>query len=86
MILEVKQEQMSFDDNSNDGYYSPQRSCGKVMFSQASVILFTGGDVCVGGCAWQGARMAGGACMVGGMRGGGHGRRDGHCSRRYASY
>ena len=24
-------------------YYLPQRSCGKVMFSQASVILFTGG-------------------------------------------
>ena len=24
-------------------YYRPQRSCGKVMFSQASVILFTGG-------------------------------------------
>ena len=23
-------------------YYRPQRSCGKVMFSQASVILFTG--------------------------------------------
>ena len=23
--------------------YRPQRSCGKVMFSQASVILFTGG-------------------------------------------
>ena len=28
-------------------FYRPQRSCGKVMFSQASVILFTG--VCV----WQ---------------------------------
>ena len=25
--------------------YRPQRSCGKVMFSQASVILFTGGVV-----------------------------------------
>ena len=24
-------------------YYRPQRSCGKVMFSQVSVILFTGG-------------------------------------------
>ena len=24
-------------------FYRPQRSCGKVMFSQASVILFTGG-------------------------------------------
>ena len=27
----------------NRYYYRPQRSCGKVMFSQASVILFTGG-------------------------------------------
>ena len=27
--------------------YRPQRRCGKVMFSQASVILFTGGgEVC----------------------------------------
>ena len=26
--------------------YRPQRSCGKVMFSQASVILFTGVCVC----------------------------------------
>ena len=26
-------------------YYRPQRSCGKVMFSQASVILFTGEGV-----------------------------------------
>ena len=25
-------------------YYRPQRSCGKVMFSQASVILFTWGE------------------------------------------
>ena len=24
-------------------YYRPQRSCDKIMFSQASVILFTGG-------------------------------------------
>ena len=29
------------------------------------------------GCVWQG-----GACMAGGIRG----KRDGHCSRRYASY
>ena len=27
------------------GFYPPQCSCGKVMFSQASVILFTGGGV-----------------------------------------
>ena len=29
--------------------YCPQQSCGKVIFSQASVILFTGG-----GCNWAG--------------------------------
>ena len=35
-------------------YYRPQCSCGKVMFSQASVILFTEGGVCPGGeCVWQ---------------------------------
>ena len=50
--------------------YRPQRSCGKVMFSQASVILFTGGVCMVGGMrdrgyVWQGAFMAGG-CMAGG--------------------
>ena len=37
-------------------YYRPQRSCGKVMFSQASVILFTG--ECIPACTgadtpWQ---------------------------------
>ena len=30
-------------------FYRPQRSCSKVMFSQVSVILFTGGR----GCVWQ---------------------------------
>ena len=44
-------------------YYRPQRSCGKVMFSQASVILFTGGcgrGACVAGVgnAWQGVGNA----------------------------
>ena len=38
--------------------YRPQCSCGKVMFSQVSVILSTGG------CVWWG-----GACMVRGMSG-----------------
>ena len=69
--------------------YRPQRSCGKVMSSQASVILFTGG----GGRAWreEGVHVRGGgmhgreACMaVGGE--GVRDRRDGHCSGRYASY
>ena len=35
--------------------YRPQRSWGKVIFSQASVILSTGGGACV---------VAGGACVV----------------------
>ena len=45
------------------------------------------------GHAWQGLCKVG-ACIVGGMHGGGlhggeggmHGKRDGHCSGRYASY
>ena len=50
------------------------------MFSQASVNLSTWG------CAWQGACMWR-ACMTGAwMAGGVCGRRDGHCSERYASY
>ena len=46
------------------------------------------GCVCMaGGCAWHGGVHGRGcawqvACVVGGV----HGRRDGHCSRRYASY
>ena len=45
-----------------------------------------------GGMHGRGACMEGGmcdrgACMTGGMHGGGmYGRRDGHCSRQYASY
>ena len=31
--------------------YRPQRSCGKVMFSRESVILFMGGRVCLGDVA-----------------------------------
>ena len=59
------------------------------MFSQASVILSRGGGE--GGRAWQGSmrgacttggRAWQGACIAGDMRG----RRDGHCSGRYASY
>ena len=59
-------------------YYRPQRSWGKVIFSQACVILFTGGGRVWpggGGVLWQGACMAGGhawlgeACMAGGVHG-----------------
>ena len=40
------------------------------------------GEVHVGGYAWQRGHVWHWACMAGGMRG----RRDGHCSGRYASY
>ena len=53
--------------HTNSNLYHPQRSCGKVMFSQASVILFMGG----GGHARRGMCVAGwgrhvwwGACMA----------------------
>ena len=44
------------NENKNQNFYRPQRSWGKVMFLQASVILFTGGGVRgfirEGGRAW----------------------------------
>ena len=61
--------------------YCPQRSWGKVMFSQVCVILFTGGVCMVAGrCAWLLGGMHGcwGACMEKGghawKRGGMHGK------------
>ena len=42
-------------------------SCGKVMFSQASVILSNGG----GGNAWQEGVCGRGACVAGAVHGGG---------------
>ena len=46
--------------------YHPQRSCGKVIFSRASVILSTGGAcVAVGKHAWQGACIVGGRVWQG---------------------
>ena len=51
--------------------YRPQCSCSKVMFSQASVILFIGGGGGMHDGVWQdgmhGNRMcvAGGLCMAG---------------------
>ena len=57
----------SLGKNMHDNY-RPQRSWGKVIFSQASVILSTGGGMrgCWGGCAWLREGMCGcwGACMV----------------------
>ena len=71
--------------------YRPQTKFAKVMFSQVSVCPWgvhgRGGMPGRGWYMWQGACVAGNhawqrTCMAGGMRG----RRDGHCSRRYASY
>ena len=60
-------------------HYRPQRSCGKVMFSQTSVILFTEGACVVGvrgrghawqgGHAWQVGHVWQGACMAGDVHG-----------------
>ena len=50
--------------------YRLQRSWGKVMFLQASVILSTGGACMAGGHAWPGGHAwLGGVCVVGGMHG-----------------
>ena len=58
----------SFESNIMN-FYCPQRSCGKVMFLKASVILFIGGGgVCGQGMHGWGSCVAGGE---GGMHGGG---------------
>ena len=57
-------------------FYRPQRSWGKVMFSQASVILSTGGVCSRGrGCLVSGGRWS----LV-------ETPRDGYCCGRYTSY
>ena len=49
--------------------YRPQRSSGKVIFSQASVILFTGGGCLVQGeCLVPGGSGPGGALVRGDAR------------------
>ena len=50
-------------------YYRPQRSWGKVIFSQACVILFTGGVHGRGGCLAWGVHGSGGVPGPGGMPG-----------------
>ena len=48
------------------GFNRPQRSCGKVMFSQACVILFTGGvsvAACTTGHITGGLSLSGGLCL-----------------------
>ena len=52
-------------------FYRPQRSCGKVMFSKASVILFTGGYL-----VWQTPFVGRHSPPAA----------DSYCSGRYASY
>ena len=62
---------------------------GKVIFSQAPIILFTGGGVCMprGGCMPSGGMRAWAcACRGHAWPGGTLGRRDGHCSGWQASY
>ena len=78
--------------------YRPQRSWGKVIFSQASVILLTGRNASSRGCFLLGGCFLGG-CFLGGVPpprgelppGGASSRRggpggDGYCCGRYASY
>ena len=47
-------------------FYRPQRSWGKVIFSQASVILSAGGVPGPGGCAWSGGVPGPGGMVPGG--------------------
>ena len=52
-------------------HYRPQRSWGKVIFSQASVILLTGGGLVPGGCGvWSGGVRSRGMSAPGGVPGG----------------
>ena len=68
---------------SNFLYYRPQRSCGKVIFSQACVKNAVGGG---GGRVWQGMPcmvkgwgMVRGVCVAGGVHGRGHVWQGGMC-------
>ena len=75
--------------------YSPQQSWGKVIFSQASVILLTGGGsapggLLLGGCFLLGCVSALGGVCSWGWAGGDPPEQthpmDGYCCGRYASY
>ena len=59
-----------FEDNfPSDSNYRPQRSCGKVIFSQVCV----NNSFHKGGHVWRGGMRGRGACVVGGgMHGRGH--------------
>ena len=72
------------------------------VVAEACVKNSVGGHVWQGGCVWQGGMLGGGGVHGGGhawrggmhgrvgghvwLGGGMHGRRDGHCNIRYASY
>ena len=67
-------------DTKSKSYYRPQRNWSKVIFSQASAILSTGG-------AWTGVCVAGGMHGCGGMRGREGGMLDMHAPQgRYYGY
>ena len=55
-------------------FYRPQRSWGKVIFSEACVKIsvYRGEARVAGGRAWQGSVHGRGACMVGACMAGGH--------------
>ena len=60
-------------------YCRPQRSCGKVMFSPGTVILFTGEGG--GGMCGRGSMCSRGHALQGGMHGRGCARWGGMCGR-----
>ena len=73
------------DLNCRHHFYRSQGSWGKVMFLNVSV---TGRGMCGGGHVFQGCVCGGGAmhvwwgaCVVGGMHGGGHAWQGGHVWR-----
>ena len=67
-----------------NGYYRPQRSCGKVLFLHLSVILVTGG-VCLSAC-WDTHTPLGRHPKAGTPYWADIPPADGYCSGRYASY
>ena len=54
----------------------------KGVHGRGACVYVHGGGMCGRGACMVGEHVWQGACVAGGM----HGRRDGHCSGRYASY
>ena len=65
-VLFFHDQSKKTDFNSAFYHYRPQRSWGEVIFSQASVILSTGGGACSGGRLLGGSAL-GDACSGGGL-------------------